>query len=210
MNADGSGRRARRLPCGGGNPGSASDRPRSGRHAHGPLARAAAAALLVAGACSGEQRAVEDANRLLREGRTEEALAAYREALRHSPDVAVLHYGEGLALYQMKRYAEAEGPLRKAIELSPVEADPYLYLGHVLGRLGRMEEAAAAYREATRLAPIGPEAWKGLGLAEYNLKRYPEAREALEKYVTFAPRATDAAQINALVRSLPATSPPEE
>ena len=151
------------------------------------------------------QRATEDANRLLAAGNVEEALAAYREGQRHSPDFADLHYGEGLVLYRMKRYADAEPALRRAIELEPGEAPYHVYLGHVVARLDRMEEAVAAYREATRLAPIDPAGWKGLGLAQYNLRRYPEARQALEKYVAFAPGADDAPQIRALAHSLPSS-----
>ena len=160
---------------------------------------------VLASACVGSptQRATEAANELLADGKVEEALTAYREARRHSPDHADLHYGEGLALYRMKRYSEAEAALGRAIELSPGQASYHLYLGHVVGRLERMEEASAAYRESTRLAPIEPEAWKALGIAEYNLKRYPEARQALEKYLAMAPGADDVIHIRNLANSLP-------
>ena len=165
--------------------------------------------LLAACAGTAVQRATEEANRLLREGRTEEALAAYREGLRHSPDVADLHYGEALALYAFKRFDEAETPLRRAVGLDGRQAEYHLYLGHVLGRLERMEEAVEAYRESTRLAPIAPDGWKGLGLAEYNLGRWAEARVALEKYLAYAPAARDRPAISGLVRSLPRAPAPE-
>lgn len=157
-------------------------------------------------ACTGgpTRRAAADANRLLRDGRNEEALAAYREALRHSPDTADLHYGEALALYALKRPSEAEAPLRRAIRLEPGRPEFHLYLGHVLAKDGRMEEAVAAYRESTVLETINPEAWKGLGISLYNLERWAEARTALERYLSYAPNADDQAAIGRLVRSLPA------
>jgi tetratricopeptide (TPR) repeat protein len=172
-----------------------------------PRVRAAAAALgaFLLAACAGSaaQRAARDANELLLAGKVEEALAAYREAQRHSPEFADLHYGEGLALYRMKRYREAEVAFRNAIKRDPQIAAYHLYLGHVLSRQERLEAARDAYREATRLAPIDAEGWKGLGLTEYNLGRGREARVALEKYLAFAPAANDRNAISRLVRSLP-------
>ena len=168
-----------------------------------------ALALLLRSACAGSpaQRAAEDANQLLRAGRAQEALVAYREAQRHSPEFADLHYGEGLALYNLERIDEAEAPIERAIRLDPEVADYHLYLGHIRGKLERREEAIEAYRESTRLAPIHPEGWKGLGLMLYNVGRYTEARAALERYLAFAPAARDRSAISSLVQSLPKESP---
>ena len=149
------------------------------------------------------QRAMADAIRLLDDGRVEEALAAFREAQRHSPDHPDFVYGEGRALYRQKRNAEAEAVFRRAIELDAEVSDYYLYLGHVLARLDRLEKALDAYHEVTQLAPIDAEGWKGVGLTEYNLGNGPEARAALEKYIAFAPTAPDHNSISRLVRSLP-------
>jgi len=172
----------------------------------------AALALLMLSACAGSpaQRAAADANELLSAGRAQEALVAYREAQRHSPEFADLHYGEGLALYKLERIDEAEAPIERAIRLDPEVAEYHLYLGHVRGKLENREEAIEAYRESTRLAPIRPEAWKGLGLMLYNVGRYPEARAALERYLAFAPAARDRSAISSLAQSLPKDPPPTE
>jgi len=159
-------------------------------------------------ACTGgsAREAGHQANALLEEGRTDEALAAYREGRRQWPTMGLFPYGEGLALYRLDRYEEAEAPLREATSLSPAAAENHLYLGHALSRLNRHDEAVGVYEESTRLAPMDARGWKGLGYALYNARRYPEARVALEKYLAFARAAPDYDSVWRLVQTLP---PPE-
>ncbi len=156
-------------------------------------------------ACTGgsANQAGRQANALLEEGHTDEALVAYREGRHQWPTMGIFPYGEALALYQMDRYEEAEAPLREAISLSPTAAESHLYLGHVLSRLNRHDEASGAYEESTILAPMEARGWKGLGYAHYNAHRYPEARVALEKYLVFARDAPDYESVWQLIQTLP-------
>jgi Flp pilus assembly protein TadD len=55
----------------------------------------------------------------LKLGRTREAEAAFREATRLDPGLAVAHNNLGVALRQLKRYREAEAAYREAIRLDP-------------------------------------------------------------------------------------------
>jgi len=153
------------------------------------------------------QRRVQEANELLSTDHLDEALEAYKDAERMEPDLAVAHYGEGLALYQLKRHSEAEPALQRAVELQPEEALYHVYLGKVLGRLERLEEAEGAFRQATLLEPIDPEGWRGLGLTLYNQGRGAEARVALEQYLAFARTGSDRSAIAQLVRALPSAPP---
>ena len=125
---------------------------------------------------------------------------------RQWPTMGIFPYGEGLALYRLERYEEAEAPLREATRLSPAAAENHLYLGHVLSRLKRYDEAVGAYEESTRLASMDARGWKGLGYAHYNARRFLEARIALEKYLAFARDAPDYDSVWRLVQTLP---PPE-
>ncbi len=165
--------------------------------------------LLALAGCVGSegQRRVQEANELLSTDQLDEALAAYQDAERMEPDLADAHYGEGLALYQLQRHAEAEPALLRAVELDPEQALYHVYLGRVLGRLNRLEEAEGVFRRATVLEPIDPEGWRGLGLTLYNLGRGAEARVALEKYLAFARSGSDRSAIMQLVRVLPAAPP---
>jgi len=161
-------------------------------------------------ACSGgpERQAARAAAASLEGGRTEEALAAYREGRRQWPAVGVFPYGEGVSLYVLDRPAEAEAPLREAVRLEPDEPEHHLYLGHVLSQLRRYDEAVVAYGAATRLAPMDARGWKGLGFAHYNGRRYADARTALEKYLAFARAAEDYESVWHLVQTLPSTPAP--
>jgi Flp pilus assembly protein TadD len=89
----------------------------------------------------------------VRSGRTMEAEAEYKAALRLSPA-----YGPAAAnladLYrQLGRDRDAEGVLRKAIETSSQDAGLHHALGLTLVRLKRRDEAINELRRATELEP---------------------------------------------------------
>jgi Tfp pilus assembly protein PilF len=95
---------------------------------------------------------------LAESGRWEEAVVAYRKALNSptlgSPEAA--HQNLGLALFNLKRYKEAEAELRFAISLDPAKEAPYYNLGLVYTAEERKEEARLAFRRARDLAPNSP------------------------------------------------------
>ncbi len=122
-------------------------------------------------------------NALYELGRSEEATAAYREALRLDPGEAVYDNNLGNALYELGRHEEATAAYREALRLNPGEAAYDNNLGNALCELGRYDEAAAAYREALRLDPAEAGYHTNLGNTLAFLGRYDEAetvhREAL-------------------------------
>lgn len=90
--------------------------------------------------------------------RWEDAVEAYRKALRlptlTAPHVA--HQNLGVALYNLKRYTQAEEALRFALSLDPQMLGAYYNLGLVLTAENRREEAKAAFRKARELGPDSP------------------------------------------------------
>lgn len=87
--------------------------------------------------------------------RWEEAVESYRRALA-LPTLTVPDYANqnlGLALFQLKRYREAEQALRLAIGFDPELQGAYYHLGLVLAAENRREEAKAAFRQARKLGP---------------------------------------------------------
>jgi tetratricopeptide (TPR) repeat protein len=99
---------------------------------------------------------------LSQQGRTEEAISQYREALRINPTYVDAHINLGIALDQQGQTGEALGQYREAVQINPDRADSHLHLGNALARQRRTEEAIAEYREAVRADP-------GLADAHYNL-----------------------------------------
>jgi tetratricopeptide (TPR) repeat protein len=123
----------------------------------------------------------ERGNRLYREGRYTEAVAAYRQALADGDDGPVVRFNLGTALLRLGRYDEAEPQLRAALDAANARVrEPALFnLGSRFLQEGRSEKdpearrrllqgAVEAYRRALRQDPGSADAkWNyELALAE--------------------------------------------
>ena len=128
----------------------------------------------------------EAARRLLQQGiaaagdgRAEDAIARFREAVALRADLVPAQANLGLLLVASGRAAEAERPLSAACGHLP--ADPVLRnaLGVALEALQRPAEAEAAFRAALRAAPDMAEAHANLG---HCLRRVGRLGEAAAHY----------------------------
>jgi len=90
---------------------------------------------------------------LAQEGRLDEAILQYQEALRIWPNSANAHVNMGAALAHQGKYAEAIGHYNEALRRIPDYALAHGNLGKALASLGRLDEAIAHYDEALRLDP---------------------------------------------------------
>lgn len=109
------------------------------------------------------------ANLLVKEGRGEEALRLYQEALRLKPDYAEARNNLGVLLSRQGRLSEAEAQLREALRLAPGHAKARNNLGAVLFRRGDVPGAVSSFREALRLAPDLKDAQANLEAASRSL-----------------------------------------
>jgi Flp pilus assembly protein TadD len=78
---------------------------------------------------------------LERQGLPDEALEAYRSAVKLDPRSASAQYNLGTSLARSGRFAEAEGHLRSAIKADPTNPAPQQALAQVLEKLGRPDAA---------------------------------------------------------------------
>lgn len=108
-------------------------------------------------------RLYDAAYQLTEAGRTEEAVRAWREALRLEPDDAKANNNLGGMLLRLGRLPEAEAHLRKALAADPELAGARNNLGLLLMQRGRWEEARAEFERAIALAPASAEARVNLG-----------------------------------------------
>ena len=92
-------------------------------------------------------------NALRRQGKLDEAIAEYREAIRLQPDDHIGHYNLGDILRSQGKLDEAIAEYREAIRLQPDYAYAHSNLGLALLAQGKVDEAIAAHREALRLNP---------------------------------------------------------
>lgn len=121
--------------------------------------------------------------RLLGQRQYKEAEAAFREALRHSPDRAEYRAGLGYALLGQRRYRDAAKELREAIRLAQGRTDYHAALGRAQLGQERYDEAEAAFREAVRRVPDRADYRAGLGYALLGQRRYQDAAKELREAI---------------------------
>jgi tetratricopeptide (TPR) repeat protein len=102
---------------------------------------------------------------LAAQGKMDQALAHYAEALRLKPDLADTHNNLGMALAAQGKMDQAMAQYAEALRLKPGLAGAHNNLGLALAAQGKMDQAMAQYAEALRLQPDFAGAHNNLGLA---------------------------------------------
>src|SRR5260221_9331643 len=111
--------------------------------------------------------------------RSQEALAAYQQAIRLDPNDAYAYRRKGDVLYDLKRSQEALAAYEQAIHLDPNLAAAYNNKGMPLYDLKLSQEALAAYEQAIHLDPNLPIAYNN---KEFKLKAVGKKKEAQQAY----------------------------
>ncbi|MEG5045380.1 TIGR04372 family glycosyltransferase [Microcoleus sp. B4-C1] len=93
------------------------------------------------------------ANQLKQEGKLEEAIASYRQAIEENPNFYLSHHNLGETLAKLGRWEQAVTSYDRAIQLNPNSVWSYYNLGEALAKLCRWDEAIASYRRAIELSP---------------------------------------------------------
>jgi tetratricopeptide (TPR) repeat protein len=126
------------------------------------------------------------------QGRLEEALSAFEEALKQRQGCSLAWYDKGTTLGELGRYDEALAALNEALRLSPDYSDAWDNKGIVLSVLGRGEEALACHEQAIRLDPTVANYWHNKGLTLGRLGRLKEALAAIDQALRLQPEYRDA------------------
>ncbi len=113
------------------------------------------------------------------QGKLDEAIAQYQQALRLKPDYPDAHNNYANALRAKGLVEEAIHHYRMAIAYNPGYADAYNNLGLALYAQGEFSQAADCYRQAVTLRPNYPQAHNHLGNA---LKELGDFKQAVEHY----------------------------
>ena len=96
------------------------------------------------------------------QGRLQEAVACYEQALALDPAHVIACSNLGFALLRLGRLDEAQAWLDKALALYPSREEPYLFLGQIAESRGDTETAIRRMREALRRKPDFGFAWQEL------------------------------------------------
>ncbi len=113
------------------------------------------------------------------QGKTQEAIAHYAEALRIKPDYEEAHNNLGLVLAGQGKTQEAIAHYAEALRIKPDYADAHNNLGIALAGQGKTQEAIAHFAEALRIKPDYARAHYNLGIA---LAGQGKTQEAIAHY----------------------------
>jgi len=155
---------------------------------------------------------------LAREGKNDEAEAAYKALAVKNPSIPEIQLNLGYLYRQKKDWAAAEAAYKKALELRPnyseanagllavyqasgqadkaaalatsATGDPKVQfdLGVSYLNSGKYEEARAAFEKAMAADPSNPETYYYLGTVYFSLNRLDDSRTNLEKYISMNPK----------------------
>ncbi len=120
-------------------------------------------------------------------GRSDEAAARYRTAIRADPDNADGYMGLGEALEAGGHDPEAERALRQGVEVEPTYWGAQTALGNFLFHHGRSAAAIPIYQRVTELVPASRLAYNNLGAAHLMSGEFPQAAAAFERSLALEP-----------------------
>lgn len=107
----------------------------------------------------------EEADKLLEEGKSSDAIDAYKIAIRLDPKFAPAYGGLGDAYFNTGKWDEGLAAYKEQVRLEPNSAEAQYNLGYAYNAMGRHGEAFAPLVRATSLDPGYAEAYYGIGYA---------------------------------------------
>lgn len=132
------------------------------------------------------------ANLLLADGRREQAIRHYLEALRAKPDFAEAHTNLGVALNNAGRLEEAIGHFTAALRYKPGTAEVHDGFGNALANMGKTEEAINHYEQAIRLKPDFAASHNNLGLVYIRQGKIKEGIAEIKQALAIDPNLVQA------------------
>ena len=109
------------------------------------------------------------------QGKIDEAIEHYNEALRLRPNYATARTNLGAALAKQGKSADAISNYTQVLKTKPELPEAHVDLGAALVAQGKVDDAIAQYNEALRLKPDYAEAHANLGLALASQGKVDEA-----------------------------------
>ncbi|MDZ4786270.1 MAG: tetratricopeptide repeat protein [bacterium] len=131
----------------------------------------------------------QQGNQLIKEGKIDEAIASYRNAIAIEPKVALLHHRLGDALLTRGSLNEAVASHRKAVELQSEVSWFYYRLGQALAQQGNLDEAIVNLQTAMQLEPTLPGIYENLGNVLQQQGKFDEAFTCYLKAVQIEPNS---------------------
>jgi Tfp pilus assembly protein PilF len=104
------------------------------------------------------------------QGKSDEAIMQYKEALRIMPTYEAAHNSLGTVLAKQGLFDEAMKSFSASVRLNPMYADGYVNMGLCMVSMGRFQEALRYFQEVQRINPEYP------GISGYIEQAFGEIR----------------------------------
>jgi tetratricopeptide (TPR) repeat protein len=122
-----------------------------------------------------------------REGRVNDSIRCFQEALRLSPHHVVLLDNLGNAYRLEKNWSGARKTLEQALEIAPEDPEANYSLGMVFAQADDTAKAYEYLQRALKARPVYPEALNNLGVLYLNTQRRDRAIASFEESIRVAP-----------------------
>ncbi len=126
------------------------------------------------------------------EGRQQEAMRQWEQAVQLRPDYIEAHKRMADSLRQSGQLEEAMRHWERVLQIEPDDAEAHNNLGAAFEEAGRTEQAIGHYEEALRIRPDFAEAHYDLGVALMHLGRAQEAMAQWEQALRIKPDFAEA------------------
>jgi len=117
------------------------------------------------------------------QGKHDEAIKVFDEAIRLDPNDAAAWTSKGDSLYGQGRFDEAIKAFDEAIRLDTNDSVAWYIKGNALSDLRKYDEAIKAFDEAIRLDPTNTGAWNNKGVAFNAQGKHDEAIKACDEAI---------------------------
>ncbi len=151
----------------------------------------------------GGRAKVLSADRLRGEGRYEEAIAAYQDAITLDPELVHYRFSVAELCFELQRYAEAAQVYAEIVQREPHHVQAWAGLGRAAHLLGQDHHAIAALEQAILLAPQWAEPLYEAALLYAARAEETLAEDRLRRALALDPRLASAAEEEGLLARYP-------
>jgi tetratricopeptide (TPR) repeat protein len=121
------------------------------------------------------------------QGKLDEAIERFKQAIALKPDYDDAYYNLGTALQAQGKLEEAADSFQKAIALKPECALVHYSLGNVFKEQRKLDKAIACQKQAIKLKPDYAMAYNNLGSLFQELGQFYEAVESYDRAIELKP-----------------------
>jgi tetratricopeptide (TPR) repeat protein len=146
---------------------------------------------------------VSSADHLRSEGRYEEAIAAYQDAIAIDPSYAHYRFSVAELCFELQRYAEAAHVYAELVQREPHHVQAWAGLGRAAHLLGEDHHAIAALEQAILLAPQWAEPLYEAAVLYASRDDDALAEDRLRRALVSDPRLVSAAEEEGLLARYP-------